>query len=128
MYLDAVKFKTKHLRTLLIFTLIPLDAQEVWSLNQLYAYVLKRMKESPTLTSMSFHVTYCSSKILYVSFIITDYLIGLAVWAFPIWDLVCALEWDQTRTNKTLAPMGLGLFCQLLTSLKLPLIIFNTTI
>ena len=31
-------------------------------------------------------------------------------------------------TNKTLAPMCLGLFCQLLTSPKLPLIIFNATI
>ena len=92
MYLDAVKFKTKHLRTLLIITLIPLDAQEVWSLNQLYVYVLERMKESPTLIYMSFHVTYCSSKILYVSLIINDYLIGLAFCAFPIWDLVCGLE------------------------------------
>ena len=36
-YLDAVKFKTKdekHLRKLLIFTPIPLNAQDVWSLNQ----------------------------------------------------------------------------------------------
>ena len=35
-YLDAVKFKTKeekYLGTLLIFTPIPLDAQEMWSLN-----------------------------------------------------------------------------------------------
>ena len=31
-------------------------------------------------------------------------------------------------TNKTLAPMGLGLFRQLLTSPKLPLTIFNITI
>ena len=31
-------------------------------------------------------------------------------------------------TNKTLAPMSLELFCQLLTSPKLPLIIFNITI
>ena len=28
-------------------------------------------------------------------------------------------------TNKTIAPMGLVLFCQLLTSPKVPLIIFN---
>ena len=36
-YLGTVKFKTKdykYLETLLIFTLIPLYAQEVWSLNQ----------------------------------------------------------------------------------------------
>ena len=45
----------------------------------------------------------------------------------PNWALVCGLEWDQKRTNKTLAPMGLRLFYQLLTSPKLPLIIFNTT-
>ena len=32
------------------------------------------------------------------------------------------------ETNKILAPMGLGLFCQLLTSPKSPLIIFNTII
>ena len=67
-------------------------------------------------------------KILYVSLLITDYLIGLVFWAIPIWALVCGLEWDQKGTNKTLAPMGLGLFNQLLTSSKLPLIIFNTTI
>ena len=62
-------------------------------------------------------------EILYVSLLITDYLIELAFWA-----LVCGLEWDQRGTNKTLAPMSLGLFCQLLTSPKLPSIIFNTTI
>ena len=36
-YLGVVKFKTedqKFLERLLIFTLIPLDAQDVWSLNQ----------------------------------------------------------------------------------------------
>ena len=38
------------------------------------------------------------------------------------WGLVASLEWDQKGTNKTLAPIGLGLFCQLLTSPKLPLI------
>ena len=36
--------------------------------------------------------------------------------------------WLGVEPNKTLAPMGFGLFCQLLTSPKLPLIIFNTTI
>ena len=44
------------------------------------------------------------------------------------WVLVCGLEWDQNGTNKTLAPMGLGAFYQLLTSPKLLLIIFNTII
>ena len=38
------------------------------------------------------------------------------------WGLVASLEWDQKGTNKTLAPIGLGLFCQLLASPKLPLI------
>ena len=60
---------------------------------------------------------------MFLSLYITDYLIGLAFWA-----LVCGLEWDQKGTNKTLAPIGLGLFYQLLTSPKLPLILFNTTI
>ena len=50
-------------------------------------------------------------------------LLGLSNWA-----LVCGLEWDQKRTNKTLTPTSLELFCQLLTSPMLPLIIFNTTI
>ena len=48
-YLDAVKFKTedeKHLRKLLIFTPIPLNTQDVWSLNQFPM----REKECPTLT------------------------------------------------------------------------------
>ena len=44
------------------------------------------------------------------------------------WVLVCGLEWDQNGTNKTLAPMDIGLFYQLLTSSKLALIIFNITI
>ena len=42
---------------------------------------------------------------------------------FSLW-----LEMGPKGTNNTLAPMGLGLICQLLTSPKLPLIIFNTTI
>ena len=32
------------------------------------------------------------------------------------------------ETNKTLTPMGIGLFCQLLTRPKLRLIIFDITI
>ena len=79
-YLGVVNFKNedqKFLRTLLIFTPIPLVTQEVWSLNQ---FVLKRMKESLTLTYTPFHVL----KILYVSLFITNYLIELAFWAFPI--------------------------------------------
>ena len=42
---------------------------------------------------------------------------------FSLW-----LKMRPKGTNKTLAPMGLGLICQLLTNPKLPLIIFNTTI
>ena len=87
MYLDAIKFKTKdekYLGTLLIFTPIPLDAQEVWSLNQLYVYVQEKMNECLTLTYIPFHVTSCCFKILYVSLLTTDYLIGLAFWAFLI--------------------------------------------
>ena len=76
------------------------------------------------ITHKQFHI----HKILYVSLHITDYLIGLAFLGLLNWVLVCGLEWDKNGINKTLAPMGLRLFCQLLTSLKLPLIIFNTTI
>ena len=69
------------------------------------------------------------NEILYVSLIIYN---CLSNWAshlgHPNWALVCGLEWDQKGTNKTLAPMGLELFYQLLTSPKLPLIIFNITI
>ena len=42
---------------------------------------------------------------------------------FSIW-----LGMGLKGTNKTLAPMGFGPFCKLLSSPKLPLIIFNTTI
>ena len=82
-YLDMVNFKTedeKHLGTLIIFTPIPLEAQEVWSLNQLCMYVLERVKECLLLTYKPFHV----HKILYFSLHLTDYLIGQAFWAFPI--------------------------------------------
>ena len=40
------------------------------------------IKECPTFTYIPFHVYHY--KILYVSLFITDYLIGLAFWAFPI--------------------------------------------
>ena len=115
------------LETLLIFTPIPLDAQEVWSLNQLYVYVLERMKESPTLTYIPIHVSCCSKNS--VCFSPNNWLSNWAnLLGISNWALICGLEWDQKGTNKTLAPIGLGLFCQLLTSPKLPLIIFNTTI
>ena len=63
-YLDAVKFKTKdeeYLGILLIFTPISLDAQEVWSLNQLCVYILERIKEcvSPLHTSHFIFMKFC---------------------------------------------------------------------
>ena len=129
MYLDAVKFKIKHekhLGTLLIFTPIPLNAQEVWSLNQLYVYVLERMNE--WMSNIHIHTIWCCYKNS-VCFSPHNWLSNWAsLLSLSNWTLVCGLEWDQKRTNKTLAPMGLRLFCQLLTSPKLPLIIFNTTI
>ena len=125
-YLDAVKFKTedeKHLGILLIFTSIPLDAQEVWSLNHLCVYVLERMMKShPNIQTISYYKNFVSFS-PHNSLSNSASLLGL-----PNWVLVCGLEWDQKGTNKTLVPMGLGLFCQFLTSPKLPLIIFNTTI
>ena len=52
-----VNFKTedeKHLGTLIIFTPIPLNAQDVWPLNQLCVYVLERMKKSlPNIQTIS---------------------------------------------------------------------------
>ena len=66
---------------------------------------------------------------MYVSPFVSNWLSNWAgLLGLSNWDLVYDLEWDQKGTNKTLVPMGLGLFYQLLTSLKLPLIIFNTTI
>ena len=64
---------------------------------------------------------------MFLSLYTTDYLIELAFWVIPI-GLNMWLGVRPKGTTKTLAPMGLGLFCQLLTSPKLPLTIFNTTI
>ena len=98
--------------------------------------------ECPTFTYKPFH-SLCDHnenpyeslsyenhfEILYVSLLIYNWLSNWAsLLSHSNWVLVCGLEWDQKRTNKTLALMGFGLFCQLLTSPKLPLIIFNTTI
>ena len=63
---------------------------------------------------------------MFLSLYTTDYLIGLAFWAIAMRSSMW-LGVGPKGTNKTLAPMGLGFFCQLLTSPKLPLIIFNTT-
>ena len=51
--------------------------------NQLYVYVLERMNECLTFTYIPNHI-HCCYKILYVSLLITDYLIRLAFWPFPI--------------------------------------------
>ena len=88
-------------------------------------YVFKRELESGLHSHTHHFILY---KILYVSFLVTDYQIGLAFLSHSNWALICGLEWDQKGTNKTLAPMGFGLFSQLLTNPKLPLIIFDTTI
>ena len=95
-------------------------AQEVWSLNQ---FICICSRENKKVAYTHIHIISFFYKILYASLLITDYLIGLAFWA-----LICGLEWDQKRTNKTLVPMGFGHFCQLLTSPKLSLNIFYTTI
>ena len=128
MHLSVVKFKTKDqkfLRILLIFTPILLDAQQVWPLNQLYVYVLERMNKCLTFTYIPFHVItknfICFSPYNWLSNWIS--FLGISNWV-----LGCDLECDQKGTNKTLTPIDIGLFCQLLTSPKLRLIIFNTTI
>ena len=73
---------------------------------------------------------------MFLPLYLTNYLIELVYWAgllgrsigpfqlnFSVW-----LGMGPKGTNKILAPIGLGFFYQLLTSPKLPLIIFNTTI
>ena len=65
-------------------------------------------KQALTLTYKLFHIF---TKILHVSLLTTDYLIGLALLGLSNWVLICGLEWDQNGTNKILAPTGLGLFC-----------------
>ena len=93
--------------------------------------VTKEEFESDIHSSTPFvnDVFFFFHKILYVFPFVSN---QLSNWAGLLglfnWVLVCGLEWDQKGINKTLALMGFKLFCQLLTSPKLPLIIFNTTI
>ena len=78
MYFGEVKFKTKDqkfLRTLLIFTPIPLVPKKCELSISFYEFVQGRMRECITLTYKPFHV---HTKFLYISLLITDYLIGLA--------------------------------------------------
>ena len=128
MYLGMVNFKTKDqkfLRALLIFTPIPLVPKKCGLSISFYEFVQGRLRECLTLTYKSFHVLTKNSTCFSTYNWLSNWasLLGLSNWA-----LVSGLEWDQKGTNKILAPMGLGLFCQLLTSPKLSLIIFNTTI
>ena len=123
-YLGMVNFKTedqKFLRILLIFNSNSTRTQEVWSLNQFFKREWKSVQPSHKYHFMFLQNFVCFS--LYNWLCNWASLLGISNWA-----LVCGLEWDQKETNKTLTPMSLGLFCQLLTSPKLPLIIFNNTI
>ena len=95
-----LNFKTKDqkfLRTLSIFTLIPLVPKKCGLSISFYEFVRGRMIECLTLTYKPCHVL---TKILYVSLLITDYLIGLVFWAFPIefWYVVWSgIEREQIR-------------------------------
>ena len=111
-----------YLGTLLIFTPIPFVPKKCGLSISLHVCVQWRIREWLTLTYTPFH----SYKIMYVSLLITDYLLRPAFWAIPIGRMWLGV--GLKGTNKTLIPMGFGLFSQLLTSPKLPLIIFNTTI
>ena len=128
MYLGVVNFKTKYqkfLRTLLIFTMIPLVPKKCGLSISFYEFVQRRIIECLTLTYKTISCSYKNS----VFFSPYNWLSNWAsLLSLSNWVLVCGLEWDQKGTNKILAPMGLEFFCQLLTTLKLPLIIFNTTI
>ena len=97
------------------------NAQEVWTHNW-----LQRENLRVTYTHIHhFTIMLHLHKILYVFPFVSSQLSNwTGLWAFPI-GLKC-VAWSGT--NKTLSPMGLGLFCQLLTSPKLPLTIFNTII
>ena len=130
MYLGVVKFKTKDrkfLRTPLIFTPIPLYVQEVWFLNK---FPRENNRVAYThIYIISFLMNTLLNEILYVFLLIFNWLSNWTSFlGHSNWVLVCGLEWDQKGKNKTLAPIGLRLFCQLLTSSKLPFIIFNIPI
>ena len=129
MYLGVVKFKTKDrkfLRTPLIFTPIPLTPKKCGLSISFFEFVQEKKKIESVQHSYTNHFVNLQNSICFSSnYWLSNWasLLGLSNWV-----LACGLEWDQKGTNKTLAPMGLGLFYQLLTSPKLPLTIFNTTI
>ena len=93
-----MKFKTedqKFLGRLLIFTPIPLNAQDVWFLNQFpMREVIKSVQHSPTNHFIPYVISIKTlvkvsyenlNEIPYVSLLYTtDYLIRLAFWAILI--------------------------------------------
>ena len=97
MYVGAVKFKTKQesvrwyseihnqrlkvLGNTLNLHYNSTHAQEVWSLNQ---FICMCSRENKRVAYTHIHIISFSYKILYVSLLITDYLIGLAFWAILI--------------------------------------------
>ena len=128
MYLGMVNFKTKDqkfLRTFSIFTSIPLVPKKCGLSISFYEFF---SRENERVSNPHIQTISCS----YKNFVYFSPYNWLSNWASLLslsnWILVCGLEWNQKGTNKTLVTMGLGLFYQLLTSPKLPLIIFNTII
>ena len=101
------KQRSKHLGILLIFTPIPLTPKKcglaigykgrIWEWHTLTYTILQWYFSS---------IKFCTFFPLYL----TNYLIGLTFWAFPI-GLSVWLGVGSKGTNKTLAPIGLGLFC-----------------
>ena len=83
-YLETKDYK--YLETLLIFTPIPIYAQEVWSLNPFP----RENNQVASLTHIHhftrMYLFFFSNKKLYMFLLLylTDYLIRLAYWDFPI--------------------------------------------
>ena len=94
----------------------------------LHVCVQGRIREWLILTYTPFsYITMYFKFYMFFSLYITDYLIELTFLVIPI-SFSMWLGVRPKGTNKTQALMGFGPFCQLLTSTKLALIIFNTTI
>ena len=132
MYLGVVNFENWRLEVLENTFNLHFNstyAQEVWSLNQFTCMCSRENKRMAYTHIHTIFIHFHALQILYVSLLIFNWLFN---WTSLLghfnWVLVCGIEWYQKVTNKTLTPMGLGFFCQLLTSPKLLLIIFNTTI
>ena len=98
MYLGVMKFKTKDLKylgTLLIFIPNPLDAQEVWSFNQFICVCSRENKRVSNTHIQTISFYYIN---LYVSLLITNYLIGLASWANSI--KLQYMAWSGTKREQ----------------------------